>query len=45
MGQAQSVGAGRFALFGGFVDIGGENLGGLDADLAEQGQPARAGGR
>jgi len=44
MGQAQGVGAGGFPWVGGFVDVGGENLGGLDADLAEQGQAAGAGG-
>jgi hypothetical protein len=43
-GQAQRMGMRRFVLMRGFVDVRGENFGGLNADLAEQGQTARAGG-
>jgi len=43
-GEAMGVGARGFPFAGRLVDVRRKNLGGLNADLPEQFQPARAGG-
>ena len=44
VGEALRELARQFALFGRLVDMGGDQMLGLDADLVEQREPARRGG-